>query len=309
MSEITPYTPPNADSVAIFDAIERAGLASTTKAQYAKAIKNYLATGASLLDASALAAYAQNQKQSTRAFLKSAVRLVTSQAAGVLKSSATPENVSAVTAGLYRLEALQDAISVQATKGSRAHTWLSQAQVKAMMRTCGDDLTGRRDWIVLALLVGAGLRREELVNLRFEDITEQYLPNGKARMVLSVRGKGAKDRVVPISDNLAEGLAAWKETVGGGLVARSLGMSKILGESLSAIGVFDIVQKHGEAIGRSELAPHDLRRTFAQLAYQAGVPITQISTLLGHANVATTQRYLDLQIDLEQTASDYIPLN
>jgi site-specific recombinase XerD len=128
-------------------------------------------------------------------------------------------------------------------------------------------------------------------------------------MVLSVRGKGAKDRVVPISDNLAEGLAAWKETVGGGLVARSLGMSKILGESLSAIGVFDIVQKHGEAIGRSELAPHDLRRTFAQLAYQAGVPITQISTLLGHANVATTQRYLDLQIDLEQTASDYIPLN
>ena len=49
-------------------------------------------------------------------------------------------------------------------------------------------------------------------------------------------------------------------------------------------------------------------RTFAQLAYDAGVPTTQISRLLGHANVGTTQRYLNLDLDLEVTASDFVPL-
>jgi integrase len=67
------------------------------------------------------------------------------------------------------------------------------------------------------------------------------------------------------------------------------------------------VSKAGAAIGKPDLAPHDLRRTYAQLGYEAGVPITQISKLLGHANVATTQRYLNLDLDLSTTVSDFIP--
>jgi integrase len=62
-------------------------------------------------------------------------------------------------------------------------------------------------------------------------------------------------------------------------------------------------------IGIEKISPHDLRRTYAQLGYEAGVRITQISTLLGHAHVATTQKYLDLNLDLETTASDFIPLS
>jgi integrase len=56
-----------------------------------------------------------------------------------------------------------------------------------------------------------------------------------------------------------------------------------------------------------ELAPHDLRRTYAQLGYEVGVPITQISKLPGHSSVATTQRYLNLGLDLEATISDFVP--
>jgi integrase/recombinase XerD len=81
-----------------------------------------------------------------------------------------------------------------------------------------------------------------------------------------------------------------------------------LGESLSAVGAFQIVRRCGALIGVPELDPHDLRRTYAQLGYEAGVPITQIKELLGHASVATTQKYLDLSLDLETTASDFIPL-
>jgi site-specific recombinase XerD len=62
------------------------------------------------------------------------------------------------------------------------------------------------------------------------------------------------------------------------------------------MGIYNIVNKAGQMIGQPELAPHALRRTFAQLGFQAGVPITQISKLLGHASVSTTQRYLNLDL-------------
>jgi integrase len=60
-------------------------------------------------------------------------------------------------------------------------------------------------------------------------------------------------------------------------------------------------------MGKPELAPHDLRQTYAQLGYEAGVPITQISTLLGHSSIETTVRYLNLELDLESPVSDFIP--
>jgi integrase len=78
---------------------------------------------------------------------------------------------------------------------------------------------------------------------------------------------------------------------------------------MSAVALFQIVRKYGRLINVPNLAPHDLRRTFAQLGYEAGVPITQISVLLGHANVSTTQKYLNLALDLETTVSDFIPLS
>lgn len=72
--------------------------------------------------------------------------------------------------------------------------------------------------------------------------------------------------------------------------------------------MFNVVKKHGRAVGKPELAPHDLHRSYAQLGYENGVPITQLSKLLGHSSVAVTQRYLNLDLDLEVTASDFLPL-
>ena len=95
---------------AVYLAINTADLADSTKAQYRKAIDNYLDTGAQLGDAAALTHYASQQKTSTRAFLKAAVRLISEGYAQALKAGATPDNVNQVQAGLYRLEALQTAI-------------------------------------------------------------------------------------------------------------------------------------------------------------------------------------------------------
>ena len=204
---------------------------------------------------------------------------------------------------------MRDTVKVKQHKGTKAHTWLSQAQVRDITALCGNNLEGKRDWIVLGLLLGAGLRREELVSLTFDALKQQPTKNGKMRYVLEVKGKGAKDRVVPISRLLADRLQEWREIVGGGLVARSLGRKKELGESMSAVAVFQIVRKYGKMINMPELSPHDLRRTYAHLGYDAGIPITQIKELLGHASVATTQKYLDLSLDLDNTASDFVPLS
>lgn len=301
--ESTHATP---DIIAMIEANPK--LQPTTKNQYKKAIRNYLETGASLSDAQALAAHAANLPKSSRAFLKAAVRLWGDDVALKAKAGATPENVAAVQATVYRIEALNEAIQVEATKGQKAHAWLSQAEVKRLLDACNlATLQGKRNKIVLGLLVGAGLRREELAALTFEDIVIQPT-EGKTRTVLNVRGKGAKDRVVPINDRLAAALDEWGLLVSNtGLIARSIGKGGNIGGSLSTIGIFKTVSRAGAIIGKPELAPHDLRRTYAQLGYEAGVPITQISKLLGHANVATTQRYLNLDLNLSTTVSDFIP--
>ena len=193
--------------------------------------------------------------------------------------------------------------------GQKAHTWLSQAQVKEITGLCGDEIEGKRDWIILGLLLGAGLRRSELAKLTFDALKQQPTKSGKMRDILEVQGKGAKNRVIPIKPILADRLREWKEITGSGRVARSLGRKKELGASMSGVAVFHLVNKYGKKIGFSKLAPHDLRRTFAQLGYDAGIPITQLSVLLGHSSIDVTQKYLNLDLDLETTASDFIPLS
>lgn len=308
MNEIQPFIVSNHSNniLAMIKANPR--LQPSTKVKYSRAIAGYLETGGSLADPVALAAYAAKLPKSGRAFLKAAVRLWGDDLALQAKSGATPENIAAVQATVYRIEALNEAIQVEAGKGTKAHTWLTQSEVKRLLDSCDlATLQGKRDRIVLGLLVGAGLRREELARLRFNDLVTLPLA-GKFRAALNVTGKGAKDRVVPINDRLAAALDEWGVILSNaGFIARSLSKGGVLGDSLSAVGVFLIVNQAGAAIGKPELAPHDLRRTYAQLGLEAGVPITQISKLLGHANVATTQRYLNLDLDLSVTVSDFIP--
>lgn len=301
---LSPHSPTKAHITRL---IHNAPLAETTKRKYTAAITKYLDTGASLADADALTEHAQSLTESGRAFLKAAIRLWGEEVTNQAKAGATPENVAAVQATVYRIEALNGIIKVKQSKGSKAHTWLTQSEVKRLLGTCNlATVQGKRDRLILGLLTGAGLRRDELTGLTFDDVIIQPVL-GQVRTVLNVRGKGAKDRIVPINDRLAGALAEWRGMLEGGLVARSVSKGGAIGESISAVGIFHIVRAAGEAIDKPDLAPHDLRRTYAQLGFEAGVPITQISTLLGHANVATTQRYLNLDLDLETTVSDFIP--
>ncbi len=282
-------------------------LAKSTKRQYTRVIEGYLDAGHSLADADALRAYSATLSKSGKAFLKAALKLWTQRMATQAKAAADPENVNAVTATLYRLDALNEAIQVEASKGTKAHIWLSPADVRKLLAACDvNTLKGQRDRIALGLLAGAGLRREELANLTFDALVEQ--PIGDAtRIVLNVHGKGAKDRVVPLSNALSAAIQEWQAIIGEGYIVRSVTKGGVLGKRLSSVGIYHLVAEAGAAIGKLGLAPHDLRRSYAQIGLEAGIPLPQISKLLGHASIATTQRYLNLELDLTTTISDFVP--
>jgi len=224
-------------------AIERANLQPSTKLKYRREIANLVKAGVNPFDMEALTLYADGLKSSRRQFLKAALRILSTGEELKLKGMATPQNISQVQAGVYRIEAMRAAVNVRKAKGKKVHIWLSPDQVKRITSLCGDDQEGHRDWIILGVLLGAGLRREELAGLTFDALKQQPVRGGTFRGVLEVKGKGAKDRVVPISAALAQRLREWKAITGGGRVARSLGRKKRLGASLSAVAIFKLVRR------------------------------------------------------------------
>lgn len=297
----------------VFEIIARSTLAETTKEKYSRVVEAYLEAGYSMTDARGLAGFAEELSPSRRAHLKAAVKLWAQGMMHQVKAGATPDNIGAAQAAVMRFEAIQEAITVQAPEGQKAHTWLTDKEVKRMVSLPPANLKGQRDKLALSILAAAGLRREEAVNLQWTAVKLQPI-KGKLRTILQVQGKGAKNRVVPVSDALSALLDRWAGVTGGrqGYILRSVRYKNkewLLGERLSAVGLFNIVSHYGKVLGRPELAPHDLRRTYAQIGHEAGVPLEQISILLGHDSIETTRVYLNLNLDLAKTISDFVPIS
>ena len=287
------------------DILAKHNLADSTRYRYGREIKLARDANVNLLDATAVAAYAVNLPNSRRLLLRGALGLLAKEMTQAAKAQATQDNVATMQAVMWRAEALKDSILVQRSKGQRAHTWLNLVEVRSLLTVLSENTTikGMRDKVVVYLLLGAGLRRDELVNLSWEDIKKQG-----ERTVLSIIGKGKKRRVIPLNDKLVLVMDEWGELTGrNNQVVRSVAKSGRIGKKLSGQAILDIVDFYGQQLGKDKLRPHDLRRTYARIGYDAGVDIGQISKLLGHASIATTQRYLGLQIDLKKTVSDFVP--
>ncbi len=288
----------------LFAIIEKSGLAVNTQRKYKAALQRYLDTGQQITDTESLADYAATLSPASQSHLKSAVNMWAKQTITLLKAQVTPETVDATQAIIWRLESLTAVIKPQKTSGESAHIWLTLLEQEKILSAI-DPTTpkGQRDNVLLRLMLGTGLRRSEAALIEFDRIKMMgHVP------ALDMRGKGQRKRVIPIGHKLNALLLDWRDVpgVGPGRILRSVNQRGQISQSLTDVSIFRIVRNYGHHINRPDLAPHDLRRTFAE-NLRRHTDIITISTLLGHQDVKTTMRYLNTKVDLSVIAADYLP--
>jgi len=191
--------------------------------------------------------------------------------------------------------------------GTRTGNWLTQAQAERILALPDRRTTkGKRDRALLCLLLGCGLRREELALLSVEHIQQR-----DARWVLvDLVGKGRRIRTVPMPAWAKVAIDEWiaVATISSGRLLRAVNKGgRITGDGMTAQSVFEVVERYGGRIG-VPIAPHDLRRTFAKLAHKGHAALEQIQISLGHASVQTTERYLGIEQDLNDAPCDHLGL-
>ncbi|MFK7840933.1 MAG: tyrosine recombinase [Sphingorhabdus sp.] len=135
---------------------------------------------------------------------------------------------------------------------------------------------------ILELLYGSGLRASELVDLRRSSISAD-------KPYLIVKGKGGKERLVPISQQARTAVRRWLEYVD--LKEKWLFPSRT--GHISRVRLFQIIKEHaGKAgINPAKISPHVLRHAFATHLLEGGADLRALQTLLGHSDISTTQIY------------------
>ncbi len=158
----------------------------------------------------------------------------------------------------------------------------------------GTEPLALRDRALLELMYACGLRISEVAGLRLTDIDAQ------ARM-LRARGKGQKERLVPVGRQALGALAAY-EARGRpalvGMLAESHLFVNSRGHGLTRQGLYKIIQGHAQSAGLyGKMAPHTLRHTFATHLLAGGCDLRSLQELLGHADLSTTQIYTHLSAE------------
>lgn len=195
-------------------------------------------------------------------------------------------------------------------KPVRRHNWLTRAEVERVLQSTDlSTIVGRRDNVLLRLGFTAGLRREELRTVRWQDLD---LPNRRLHLV----GKGRKLATVAITDGTLDALLLWKDDCRANPndpilcgVQRQMNWKtgevthKVKdGQPLGATTLAHAVRRAAERSGVRFL-PHDMRRTFAGLVHdRSGIEVT--SAALRHSNLGVTQRYLERRQDAAARAME-----
>jgi integrase/recombinase XerD len=170
---------------------------------------------------------------------------------------------------------------------------IAEADMEAMLERKASAAKGDgasnlalRDHAILEILYAGGLRVGELCALRVEDVN---LDMARAQ----VRGKGDKERLVPLGQKACDALQEYLARVRPALAGRASGLRREMflsarGEALTRGWVWDMVRKSSDG---GTASPHKLRHSCATHMVDHGADLRTVQTLLGHADIATTQLY------------------
>jgi len=209
--------------------------------------------------------------------------------------------------GLEEAANLTDIPNVR-QKGTRFGNWLTREQAKELLAVPDrSTLKGKRDYVIIALLVGCALRRRELALLKIEDI---QLREGRW-VIIDLCGKGGRIRTVAVPIWVKQAIEVWMAAanIEKGRLLRPLSKSgKIVGDELGDWAIWSVVEQSSKQIGIEHFGAHDLRRTCAKLCRKSGGDLEQIKFLLGHSSIQTTERYLGSEQEIVIAVNDNLGL-
>lgn len=269
--------------------VER-GLSKNTLAAYRRDLNRY----AAFLESQGSNPIAASRDQISK-FMDELVGLKASSRARILASVRGLQHFLV----LEQLRTDDPTATLKAPKlGLRLPKALGQEQVLALIAASGPDPDdekadpiGLRNRAIVELMYSSGARVSEIVALDLDEVRDDGL--------LRVRGKGSKERIVPVGSYAARSLDAYLVRTRPGLAAikgeRALFLNQ-RGGRLSRQSIWELLQRCGEAAGVS-LSPHTLRHSFATHLIEGGADVRVVQELLGHASVATTQIYTLITVD------------
>jgi integrase/recombinase XerD len=172
---------------------------------------------------------------------------------------------------------------------------LSRDEIASLLaQPRGSSPAALRDRALLETMYACGLRASETIGLELSDLD---LEAG----ILRARGKGSKERIVPIGTKAIASLGTYLEGARPRLVELK-DQTRVFvnqrGGALSRQGLYKIVQRHAKAAGLDHrMSPHTLRHSFATHLLSGGCDLRSLQEMLGHADIATTQIYTHLSAE------------
>ena len=174
-------------------------------------------------------------------------------------------------------------------KSQRLPHVLGRGEVQQLLAAPkGTDPSALRDRALLEVMYACGLRASEAIGLTMGDLDVDA-------GVLRTRGKGSKERMVPVGREAVAALRPYLQRGRPALVGlrdEPCVFVNHRGAGLTRQGLYKIVQRHARAVGLDgKMSPHTLRHTFATHLLAGGCDLRSVQEMLGHADVATTQIY------------------
>ena len=220
-------------------------------------------------------------------------------ARGRTASPATIHRKAACLRSFYRHLRREGALDTDPTaalsaprRGRKLPQVLTRGEVTRLLeQPRGTEPTDLRDRALLELMYASGLRASEAIGLEVADVDLDD-------QVLRARGKGSKERVVPVGHTAAEAVRRYLDRGRARLIGARLETHLFVnfrGGALTRQGLYKIVRRHAVSAGLEDrMSPHTLRHTFATHLLAGGCDLRSVQEMLGHADVATTQLYTHL---------------
>ena len=188
--------------------------------------------------------------------------------------------------------------------GVRLGNWLTPEQGRRLLDSAAPSSARQlRDHAMVAMLIGCGLRRAELLAIHLESLQQRE----DHWVIADLVGKANHVRTVPIPTWVKAAVDAWTTAAGitYGPVFRAINKAgRVWGDGMSPKVLWDVVRAAAARADIDKLAPHDLRRTCARLCHLAGGELDQIQFLLGHVSIQTTERHLGCKQKLRVAVND-----